>query len=42
MKKVTNSGSTGDHIITMRIEVPMTLTAEESEALKKYAKLRDE
>ena len=33
MKKVTKAGSIGDHIVTLRIEVPTELTAEQTEAL---------
>ena len=37
MQKVTKSGSIGDHIITLRIEVPTDLSAPQNEALKKFA-----
>lgn len=37
MQNVTNSGATGDHIITLRIEVPMNLSQEEQEALRRFA-----
>ena len=42
MKKVTNKGASGDHIITLRIEVPKNLSAEEQETLRRFAKLRSE
>jgi len=42
MQKVTKSGQTGDHVVTLRIEVPKQLTAGQAEALRRYAKLRNE
>ena len=40
MKHVTNKGSSGDHIITLRIDVPKDLSGEEQEALRRFAQLR--
>ena len=37
MQKVTKSGSIGDHIITLRIEVPTDLSEPQNKALKTFA-----
>lgn len=39
MQKVTKSGAKGDHIVTLRIEVPTNLNDEQSNALKHFASL---
>ena len=41
MKKVTKSGAVGDHVVTLRIDVPTNLNDEQKAALKKFASLTD-
>ena len=42
VRKVTASDAMGDHIVTLRIEVPTNLTEQQSAALKQFASLCDE
>ena len=42
MQKVTKSGSVGDQIVTLRIDVPTNLSPEQRAALQKFAELCDQ
>ena len=42
MQKVSRNGTMGDHVVTLRIQVPTNLSREQSAALKRYAELRGE